>query len=124
MIRARVRAVALSCLFSTVVTVYVLAIHGQKSPRDIARLLGFWPIDFVDVARVLGLVAILFAGPLYERVLASGRWRAHITGRPLLAELRTEQGLDPDPMAAYLRSGYGRRIAADRVGGEQAGWGA
>ncbi|GHF55908.1 L-rhamnose isomerase/sugar isomerase [Amycolatopsis bartoniae] len=44
--------------------------------------------------------------------------------RPLLAELREEQGLDPDPLAAYRRSGYGERIVAERVGGEQAGWGA
>ena len=44
--------------------------------------------------------------------------------RPLLAELRTEQGLDPDPMAAYARSGYDQRIVAERVGGSQAGWGA
>ncbi len=44
--------------------------------------------------------------------------------RPLLAQLRTDQGLDPDPMAAYARSGYAERIAADRVGGQQAGWGA
>jgi L-rhamnose isomerase/sugar isomerase len=44
--------------------------------------------------------------------------------RPLLAELRTEQGLDPDPITAYRRSGYAERIVADRVGGEQAGWGA
>jgi L-rhamnose isomerase/sugar isomerase len=44
--------------------------------------------------------------------------------RPLLEELREEQGLDPDPMAAYARSGYGGRIIADRIGGQQAGWGA
>ncbi|HEX4702153.1 MAG TPA: L-rhamnose isomerase [Pseudonocardiaceae bacterium] len=44
--------------------------------------------------------------------------------RPLLAELRVEMGLDPDPMAAYARSGYAERIVADRVGGTQAGWGA
>jgi L-rhamnose isomerase / sugar isomerase len=44
--------------------------------------------------------------------------------RPMLADLREAQGIDPDPMAAYLRSGYGDRIAAERVGGEQAGWGA
>jgi L-rhamnose isomerase/sugar isomerase len=44
--------------------------------------------------------------------------------RPLLAELRTELGLDPDPMAAYAASGYAERIAAERVGGQQAGWGA
>jgi L-rhamnose isomerase/sugar isomerase len=44
--------------------------------------------------------------------------------RPLLAELRAEQGLDPDPVAAYAASGYAEKIAAERVGGQQAGWGA
>jgi L-rhamnose isomerase / sugar isomerase len=44
--------------------------------------------------------------------------------RPMLAQLREEQGLDPDPVAAYQRSGYAERIRADRVGGEAAGWGA
>ncbi|WP_327010736.1 hypothetical protein OHA72_27760 [Dactylosporangium sp. NBC_01737] len=44
--------------------------------------------------------------------------------RPLLAELRAELGLDPDPMAAYACSGYAERIVAERVGGRQAGWGA
>ncbi len=44
--------------------------------------------------------------------------------RPVLAELRTDLGLDPDPLAAYARSGYGERIVAGRVGGQQAGWGA
>jgi L-rhamnose isomerase/sugar isomerase len=44
--------------------------------------------------------------------------------RPLLRELRAEQGLDPDPLAAYAGSGYQRKIEAERVGGAQAGWGA
>ncbi|MGH3392143.1 MAG: L-rhamnose isomerase, partial [Actinomadura sp.] len=44
--------------------------------------------------------------------------------RPLLAELREEMGLDPDPVAAYHRSGYFEKIAAERVGGQAAGWGA
>ena len=44
--------------------------------------------------------------------------------RPMLADLRREMGLDDDPIAAYARSGYAERIAADRVGGAQAGWGA
>ncbi|MFI6345709.1 L-rhamnose isomerase [Streptomyces sp. NPDC050560] len=44
--------------------------------------------------------------------------------RPLLAEVREEMGLDPDPTAAYRRSGYAERIVAERVGGQQAGWGA
>jgi L-rhamnose isomerase/sugar isomerase len=44
--------------------------------------------------------------------------------RPLLADLRAEQGLAPDPMAAYAASGYAERIVAERVGGQPAGWGA
>jgi L-rhamnose isomerase/sugar isomerase len=42
--------------------------------------------------------------------------------RPLLAGLRVDMGLDPDPIAAYHRSGYGEKIVADRVGGTQASW--
>jgi L-rhamnose isomerase/sugar isomerase len=44
--------------------------------------------------------------------------------RPLLAELRADMGLDPDPLAAYRASGYAEKIVAERVGGTQAGWGA
>jgi L-rhamnose isomerase/sugar isomerase len=44
--------------------------------------------------------------------------------RPLLADLRTAQGLDPDPVAAYHRSGYFEQISKDRADGQQAGWGA
>ena len=44
--------------------------------------------------------------------------------RPLLAELRESKGLDADPYAAYARSGHQERIARERVGGTQAGWGA
>ena len=44
--------------------------------------------------------------------------------RPLLGEMRNEMGLDADPMRAYLASGYGAKIAAERIGGAQAGWGA
>lgn len=44
--------------------------------------------------------------------------------RPLLRELREEQGLDPDPIAAYRSSGWQERIVVERAGGQQAGWGA
>jgi L-rhamnose isomerase / sugar isomerase len=44
--------------------------------------------------------------------------------RPLLALLREQQGLDTDPYAAYAASGHQERIARERVGGTQAGWGA
>lgn len=41
-----------------------------------------------------------------------------------LAAWRESRGLPADPMAAFKASGYLERIAADRVGGTQAGWGA
>ncbi|HET8895814.1 MAG TPA: L-rhamnose isomerase [Protaetiibacter sp.] len=44
--------------------------------------------------------------------------------RPGLAAYRESRGLPADPMAAYAASGYGATIAASRVGGAQAGWGA
>ncbi|MFF1811246.1 L-rhamnose isomerase [Streptomyces sp. NPDC058251] len=44
--------------------------------------------------------------------------------RPLLAEVRGELGLDADPVAAYHRSGWAAKIAEERIGGQQAGWGA
>jgi L-rhamnose isomerase/sugar isomerase len=48
----------------------------------------------------------------------------HTDVRPLLRELREDLGLDPDPIAAYGRSGYFEKIKSERVGGEAAGWGA
>lgn len=44
--------------------------------------------------------------------------------RSMLADLREQMGLDPNPMAAYAASGYADKIATDRVGGQAAGWGA
>jgi L-rhamnose isomerase/sugar isomerase len=44
--------------------------------------------------------------------------------RPLLDELRGEIGIEADPKSAYARSGYAEKIAAERIGGNQAGWGA
>src|SRR5580692_10862027 len=44
--------------------------------------------------------------------------------RPLLAGLREELGLAPDPVSAYLASGYGEKIISERTGGTPAGWGA
>jgi L-rhamnose isomerase/sugar isomerase len=44
--------------------------------------------------------------------------------RGLLREWREGKGLNPEPMKAYAASGYQAKINADRVGGNQAGWGA
>ncbi|WP_114856541.1 L-rhamnose isomerase [Brachybacterium sp. YJGR34] len=44
--------------------------------------------------------------------------------RPALAALREEQGLPADPFEAFRASGYEEKVAAERVGGNQMGWGA
>lgn len=44
--------------------------------------------------------------------------------RPALAQWRESRGLPADPMRAFADSGYLARIATERVGGTQAGWGA
>ena len=44
--------------------------------------------------------------------------------RPLPAEVAAELGIDPDPIAAYRRSGHFDKIRAERMGGATAGWGA
>ena len=44
--------------------------------------------------------------------------------RPMLATWRESRGLPADPVRAYAESGYQKQIETDRVGGQQAGWGA
>ena len=44
--------------------------------------------------------------------------------RPALAEWRESRGLPADPMAAFAASGHLARLADERAGGTQAGWGA
>lgn len=43
--------------------------------------------------------------------------------RPDLARWRESRGLPADPMQSYLESGYAGKVAEDRQGGAQAGWG-
>jgi len=64
-----------------------------------------------DAGDVLGANAV-FMDAFYTDVRAD------------LAAWRQERGLPGDPLAAYLASGYGEAAAAERVGGQQAGWGA
>ena len=85
-IRARVKSVTLACAACAVVNVYILAIHGQATPLDVLRLWGLWPISFLDIAKLLALVYVLFIGPLFKSLIAEGEWRS-ITPSTLKAEL-------------------------------------
>lgn len=64
-------------------------------------------VDRAALARAQERADVLEA----ERVLR----RAFTTDvTPLLAEMRKEMGLHPDPFAAYRRSGYQKRIEEER----------
>ena len=75
-IRARIRAVTGSCVASSLIVLWILVDKGNLSVGAALGLLGWWPLDFADIARCLLLTALLFAGPLYERGLVEGEWRS------------------------------------------------
>lgn len=79
-IRARIRAVTFSCVTSVLLTVVVLHQVGHATPAEVLKLLGFWPVSLVDTARTMLLVAILFAGPLFEYGVVDGGWRDWVKG--------------------------------------------
>ncbi|THY66628.1 CaaX prenyl proteinase Rce1 [Aureobasidium pullulans] len=75
-IQARIRAVIWSCVTSVVITVCVLSFKGHVAPREVLHLLGVYPVSILDTAKSFLLVAILFAGPLFERAVVEGEWRS------------------------------------------------
>lgn len=76
-IRARTRAVTLSTILCCAITVAVLYKH-DVSVFQVFKLLGLWPISLVDTARTMLLVAILFAGPIFEHGLVDGGWKGWV----------------------------------------------
>jgi prenyl protein peptidase len=67
--------VGLTCAACTLVTVYILAVVGHKTPDEVLRLLGIWPVNLVDILRVIGLAMILFSCSLYEELVVNSAWR-------------------------------------------------
>ncbi|KAI9727180.1 MAG: hypothetical protein M1828_007381 [Chrysothrix sp. TS-e1954] len=74
-IRARIRAVTCSCLSTTVLTLYVAVYVAKLAPLETLHVFGCWPIALLDIVRMMLLVATLFAGPLFERIVIESKWR-------------------------------------------------
>ncbi|KAL3457845.1 hypothetical protein BJX64DRAFT_268134 [Aspergillus heterothallicus] len=80
-IRARIRAVTLSCIVCTLAVLWlIVAKENNASISDALKLTGWWPLSLVDVLRSLVLTAILFTGRLFERGVAEGEWREWFRG--------------------------------------------
>src|SRR5438034_229679 len=80
-IRAPIRAVTISCILSILTTFYIAITYGDARPIDALRLLGWWPIGFVDIAKSTALTALLFTGPLFEKGIVEGEWKSWVTGK-------------------------------------------
>ncbi|KAL9084672.1 MAG: hypothetical protein Q9159_005102 [Coniocarpon cinnabarinum] len=91
-IRARIRAVAITTIWSTVITILIAINKAHTSLGQTLQLLGWWPIDPVDIARVFALVVILFVGPLYEACVVDGEWRSWFSGRGFAETFSTAIG--------------------------------
>lgn len=91
-IRARIRAVTISTVLSIAVTTVVLHQTAYLSASDILRLLGVWPVSPLDSARTMLLVAILFAGPLFEHGIVDGDLKDWVRGRDVIPTLSSWTG--------------------------------
>ncbi|KAL4782284.1 Sucrase/ferredoxin-like-domain-containing protein [Aspergillus varians] len=74
-IRARIRAVMLSCVICSLAVLWLIVAKDDSSVFDALKLMGWWPLSFADVFRSLFLTAILFTGPLFERGIVEDEWR-------------------------------------------------
>ncbi|KAE9374469.1 Abi-domain-containing protein [Stipitochalara longipes BDJ] len=86
-IRGRIRLVTSSCIVCSTGTFVLLSSVGSGSPLNSLHLMGYFPIGVAEAVRNLGLIAILFLGPLFEAGAAEGRWRDWIRLRGLSASI-------------------------------------
>lgn len=89
-IRARIRAVTLSCIIS-VIAVVGLLVRNDATYSEAMHLLGWWPVGLAEVFRTLLLTAILFLGPLFERAV-EGEWKDGNTVRRIYESLNSWMG--------------------------------
>lgn len=47
---------------------------GHATILEVLSVLGLCPVDVLDIAKCLLLVAVLFAGPLFEEAIIEGNW--------------------------------------------------
>lgn len=63
----------MTCSTAVCFVLTVLVLYNHEVPAsEVARLLGLWPVSLMDTARTMLLVAILFAGPLFENGIVDG----------------------------------------------------
>ena len=68
-IQARIRAVTLSCILTSLITIYILTTQALLRPLQVLSLLGYSPLPLNSTFSPVLLTSLLFAGPLFERLV-------------------------------------------------------
>ena len=79
-IRARIRAVTSACIICSVIVLYIILALGHTSTLEALHLLGWWPIQPLDILKTQLLCMILFIGPLFEQGVVKGHFWSWIKG--------------------------------------------
>lgn len=61
----------------------VISARAKMSYSNIFHLLGWYPFSPLDIAKVMSLTALLFAGPLFEKGVIESGWQQWVKGRDL-----------------------------------------
>lgn len=84
--------VTFSSLVCTAVTVYVATYKCELTTRSILQILGWWPLQLMDILKTLSLLVLLFMGPLFEAAIIERRWSDWLTARYLHETLASSIG--------------------------------
>ena len=79
----------MACLISSVATLYLLVAVAHADPVASLHLLGWWPIQPVEVIRSCILTCLLYLGPLFELIFVEKRVQG---GHTLSESLSSWQG--------------------------------
>src|SRR5262245_2926965 len=82
-IRARVVSVTASTTACSLATYAILSYMQGHSASSALHAMGYWPVGVAESWRALLLLALLFAGPLYEALLIDGLWSDWLRLEPL-----------------------------------------
>ncbi|EXJ93557.1 prenyl protein peptidase [Capronia coronata CBS 617.96] len=91
-IRARVRTVTAACIVASSATLYLLVVTAKLTAFDALHLLGWWPVQLVDVAKCCALTLLLYTGPLFEKIFIEGDLDDFRRGRGVVESLSSWQG--------------------------------
>lgn len=81
-----------TCTVTTLIVLFILLHVAELDLAEALRLLGCWPVNLTAIIKILGLVAVLFIGPLFDAGIAQKRWKSWMKGENVAATLSSWTG--------------------------------